>query len=310
MKKFSTPMVALIALVIAGLAIVGGVALEKSQNKSGMDHSQMSMNGTDSDYSLNLMSGNIYAATEPTRLHFAIQDKDGKALKEFDTVHEKQLHLIVVRKDRTNFQHVHPMLDEQTGMFTMESFAFPTDGDFRVFAEFTPSNSQEDSSVGKPAVVAYRDVQAGDVSKYEPQPLGQDKLASSVNGFNTALSVASDSQTSDFTANATTTVAVVFNKDGSPYKNLQRYLGALGHMVVLGPDLEYIHAHALSEDVTSQTGTINFAVDFKDAGQYKVYLQTQANGQENTTDYTVTTKSNTENNSKSESKDIDHGSGH
>ncbi len=172
----------------------------------------------------------------------------------------------------------------------IEPFTFPTDGDYRVFAESTPFNTRKDSSGSKPATVTYEDVQVGDTSKYAPQSLGEDKFTSNSNGIDTTLAVANDSPTPDFTADATTNLAIKLNKAGSSYKNLQTYLGALGHMVVLGPNLEYIHAHALSENVASQTGVVNFAVNFKGAGQYKVYLQTQAESQINTTDYTVTVK--------------------
>lgn len=300
-------------VVVTGSAIVGLVNFGSSSkdNMAGMDHSKMSMAENASGYSLKLMSGKSYLANKPVMLHFAIQDKSGKVLKDFDTVHEKKLHLIVVRKDRTNFQHVHPTLEARTGMFMIEPFTFPTDGDYRVFAESTPSSTQKDAPGNKPAAVAYQDVQVGDISAYKPQPLGSDALTSSVNGFDTKLSVAGDSPTTDFTANATTTVAVAFNKAGSSYANLQKYLGALGHMVVLGPNLEYIHAHALSEDVANQTGIIKFAVSFKDAGQYKAYLQTQADNQVNTTDYTMTAKpsSSTSSSNGESMQGMDH-SGH
>ena len=126
-----------------------------------------------------------------------------------------------------------------------------------------------------------------------PVGLGDDKLTSSVNGFDTKLFLPEgDNPGNSFVAGSTLNLAVSFNKNGQTYKNLQTYLGALGHMVVLGPNLEFIHAHATSEDVANQVGLVTFAVNFPSAGQYMLYLQTQANNQVNTTDYKVTVRPN------------------
>lgn len=282
----------LIVLAVA-VALLAGVKLavgdtKKPNDMSGMDMSKSSVQSHPT-YSINLMSGTNYPAQSPATLHFAIQDQTGKVLKNFDIVHEKKLHLIVVRKDRTNFQHVHPTLDQSSGMFMLQGFSFPTDGQYRVFADFTPSNAQKGQDGMKLSATPYKDVSAGDVSKYSPQPIGGDKTTSDVAGFNTNLMLLSDdSAGATYTTGVPLLLGVNINKDGAPYKNLQTYLGALGHMVVLGPNLEYIHAHAMSEDVATQNGLVAFQVTLPDPGQYKLYLQTQANNQVNTSDYTVT----------------------
>lgn len=303
-------------LIIAAVVIIGGAVtgtlVYKNKNSNtiaGMDHGNMSTQ-SHATYSIDLMSGKSYLASRPVMLHFAIQDQDGEVLKDFDAVHEKKLHLIVVRKDRTNFQHVHPTLDQNTGMFMIEPFTFPTDGYYRIYADFTASNAQKDEMGMKLAATPYKDVQVGDMSKYTPQSLGSDKLISSTNGFDTNLFLPEgDSPSSGYIAGTTLNLAVSFDKNGVAYKNLQIYLGALGHVVVLGPNLEFIHAHATSEDVANQTGLVTFAVSFPDAGQYKLYLQTQVNNQINTTDYTVTVKLNPNNSSSQSMPGMDH-SGH
>ncbi len=295
----------IIAIIIVGAASVVVFHGTKDSHRLGsMEHGRILSTQNQAMYSLDVLSGKSYQPHIPTVLHFVIQDQNGRTLKDFATVHEKKLHLIVVRKDRTNFQHVHPILDAKTGTFTLDSFSFPTSGEYRIFADSTPSNTQKGAADMMPAIVTYQDVHVGDVSNYAPESLGQDKLTSSVDGFDTKLSVAANSPTTSFTANATTNVSVAFNKEGNPYKNLQKYLGALGHMVVLGPNLEYIHAHALSEDTANQTGIVTFAVNFKNAGQYKVYLQTQADNRVTTTDYTLTAQPNLNSNSSSNRQSI------
>lgn len=286
-------------IIVASIVLVTGVSLAgyfiyQNQNKdlmAGMDHSKMSMNDSETTYNLNLMSGKSYLANKTQMLHFNIKDQSGNVLKDFDTVHTKKLHLIVVRKDRTNFQHVHPTFDQPSGMFMIEPFTFPTDGDYRVFADFTPANAGKDDMGMKMASTPYQDVQVGDTAKYTPESLGTDKLTSSVNGLDTMLSqLEGDSMNTGYYANTITNLSVDIEKNGTPFTSLQEYLGALGHMVILGPNLEFIHGHPLTESTSAQTGKIVFQVTFPKAGQYKLYLQTQANDQVNTTDYNLTVK--------------------
>ncbi len=244
-------------------------------------------------FTLELMSGNSYLANKPIMLHFSVKDKDGKVVKDFDTVHDKKMHLIVVRKDRTNFQHVHPTLDEATGMFMIEPFTFPTDGEFRVYADFTPANAPKDEMGEKMAYTPYQDVKAGEMSKYTPQDLGADKQSSSVDGYDTSfffppVEDGPGQPVTSFYAGDPSGVLISIDKDKKPVTNLQPYLGALGHMVVLGPDLEFIHAHPTAQDINKQGGLIIFGVTFPNSGKYKLYLQTQANDKVSTFDYTLT----------------------
>ena len=281
--------------IVAGVLLIVSAGLFVSYREPLMTEGDMNMGGTVQShrtYSLNLMDMMPYQANQSSELMFDIRDENNKVLKDFDTVHEKQMHLIVVRKDRAYFQHVHPSFDKNSGMFAITGFKFPTDGEYRVFADFTASDAQKDEMGVKLASTPYKDVKVGS-GTYTAQPLGDDRLTSDVNGFSTAMSLMGDDTPNPQPyAALPLTLGVTFDKDGAAYKNLQTYLGALGHMVVLGPNLEFIHAHPLDEATVTQTGLIAFRVTFPDPGQYKIYLQTQADGQVNTTDYIYTVKPN------------------
>ena len=45
-------------------------------------------------------------------LRFEILGPDGAPVTHYDTEHDKDLHLIVVRRDQAHFQHVHPVLGD------------------------------------------------------------------------------------------------------------------------------------------------------------------------------------------------------
>lgn len=235
-------------------------------------------------YSLNLMDGITYQANQSSELMFDIRDENNNVLKDFDIVHDKPLHLIIVRKDRTNFQHPHPTFDKATGMFTLKDFTFPTDGEYRVFADFTATSAQMGPDGMKLPATPYKDIKVGS-GTYTAQQITTDKLKSDADGFTTETT-----PTTALYAKNETSLAVDIKKDSQPYKNLGEYLGALGHMVVLGPNLEFVHAHALTEDVAHQNGLIYFKVIFPKPGMYKAYLQTQAGGKVSTFDYDLTAK--------------------
>jgi hypothetical protein len=59
-----------------------------------------------------------------------------ETITDFDVVHEKRMHLIIVSKDLRHFAHEHPVLD-RTGRFTLR-YAFPTGGEYRLFADVAP----------------------------------------------------------------------------------------------------------------------------------------------------------------------------
>ena len=61
-------------------------------------------------------------------------------------------------------------------------------------------------------------------------------------------------------------------------------------MVVLGPDLELIHAHPQTEDLENQKGIVSFGVNFPKPGTYVSFLQIQADNKVSTFDYAIDVK--------------------
>ncbi|MDN5861240.1 MAG: hypothetical protein L0H84_21770, partial [Pseudonocardia sp.] len=61
----------------------------------------------------------------------------GHPVTAFDVAHDKRMHLIVVRRDGSGYQHVHPE-PAADGTWTV-AFAAPAAGSYRAFADFTPS---------------------------------------------------------------------------------------------------------------------------------------------------------------------------
>jgi hypothetical protein len=74
----------------------------------------------------------------PFDFTFDLVDDRGATLRQFQTVHEKIMHVIVVRQDLAQFQHVHPTYSAAEGRFTVHDLVLPSSAPYRLFADFTP----------------------------------------------------------------------------------------------------------------------------------------------------------------------------
>ncbi|WP_153503294.1 heavy-metal-associated domain-containing protein [Cumulibacter manganitolerans] len=207
-------------------------------------------------------------------LSFQILDTAGAPLTTFATAHEKELHLIVVRTDGTQFRHVHPVLDASTGTWSMP-WTWTAAGSYRVFADFTPTG--KDAT----AITLTRTVDvSGSVTAAPPAPTRTAEVA----GFAVTL-------TGDLTAGQPGDLALSVTRDGQPVTTLQPYLGAYGHLVVLrAGDLAYLHTHAQgAEPAPGQTAgpQIAFTAEPPTAGRYLLYLDFQVDGQVHTAQFVL-----------------------
>ena len=72
---------------------------------------------------------------ERFELAFRIADRGGRTVRDFDLEHTKRMHVIVVRRDMTGFQHLHPT-QSRDGTWSVRT-TLPDAGTYRVFADFS-----------------------------------------------------------------------------------------------------------------------------------------------------------------------------
>ena len=268
------------AAFVAGLAVVLTVALgvgrlvgpvdveaapahsdghADEHEERGEEHAQVD------DYRLELPEVRFAEGDQP--FAFTVVGPDGP-LTSYDVSHERDLHLIVVRRDLTGFQHLHPSLDESTGEWTTEVALEP--GSWRAYADFVPAG-------GEQVVLAADVLVEGDA---EAQPLGEDLLGVSVDGYDVTLRL------DDFEGEETRAIVTVM-RDGAEVTDLGQYLGELGHLVVLRDgDLSYIHGHPVG---TTGTGpVIPFDVTFPSSGRYRLFVEFEHGGAVHTAAFTAT----------------------
>lgn len=221
---------------------------------------------------------------EPVSMRLTIRDqKTGEQMKAFDVAHEKLIHLMIIRDDLGTFSHVHPDI-QSDGSFTI-TYTFPTEGRFHLFADVAPKGR------GSQVLTAEIDVKPAKGSP-RPQPFVLDAsrpAVSTVDGVTARLS--SDPAPATRTMN-TLTVTLTDATTGKPVTDLQPYLGAMGHMVLVNQDgTTYVHSHpddALADD--ARNGVVSFSARFAKPGLYRCWAQFQRNGTVITTDFAVSVR--------------------
>ncbi|WP_103344238.1 hypothetical protein [Amycolatopsis sp. CA-126428] len=213
------------------------------------------------------------ATPEPGRFSFTITGPDGKPVTAFDVEHEKQLHLIVVRRDTSGFQHVHPEMAPD-GTWSVP-LTLPAAGSYRAFADFAPTGGKA-MTLGVDLSVA---------GNYRPATYATSRTAQ-VDGYTVRLD-------GGLTAGKTSPLTLTVSRGGIPVTDLQPYLAAYGHLVALREgDLAYLHVHpdgAPGDGKTPAGPQVKFAAEVPSAGTYRLFLDFRHGGVVRTAEFTLTT---------------------
>jgi hypothetical protein len=209
----------------------------------------------------------------PQPFRFRILGPDGAPLTRYTTSHDKDLHLIVVRRDLSGFRHVHPTLAADGTWSVPLAVAAP--GQYRVFADFTPAGRAAGLTLGV-------DVPApGD---YRPRPVPPAARTATVDGYTVTLG-------GDLNPGASSALTLTVRRAGAPVTDLQPYLGAYGHLVALRDgDLAYLHVHPEGTPGDGRTAAgpgITFAAEVPSAGTYRLYLDFRHGGKVRTAEFTA-----------------------
>jgi hypothetical protein len=222
-------------------------------------------------YTLQLLDP-VLPAGDAVDLRLRIVTDNGQPVEKFAVSHEKRMHVILVRRDTSSFQHVHPQMATD-GTWSVPVTVEP--GSWRVFADFVPAGGAEgpvtlgaDLSVSGP---------------FSPEPLPQETRVDTVDGYQVVLE-------GDLVRGRDTTLAFTVTRDGKPVTDLQPYLGAYGHLVALrAGDLAYLHVHPEDAPPDGPAGgpQIGFSAASPTAGTYRLFLDFQHRGQVRTAEFTL-----------------------
>ena len=234
--------------------------------------------------------------------------KSGDAVKEFEVEMTKQMHLIVVKNDLSWFNHIHPKF-QGNGKFTVTT-ALPSAGSYKIYADYTIKGigqqvpQFEFATAGASVTPAKNDALTPDkpqgawlLNKFNAHPESEPDTK----GGKT-YEVAMMPMPSPVVAGQDTMLHFqIRDAKGVPVKNLQPYLGAMGHCVILSSDTNsYLHSHPMGSDMKgmdhsmggmkmddmkmetkapkSGDPNVMFHTNFPKAGLYKVWGQFQHEG--------------------------------
>ena len=209
---------------------------------------------------------------QPTRIVVQVRDAEtGALVDDLTRTHQVWMHMIITRSDLGTFAHLHPEPTVTAGEYAVTA-TFPTGGTYTLHTEFRRHGQMADVIDSHPLAVVGRPadpvaVPAGDVRTFA--------------GHNVQITLDGDAhvgRSNDFTLR--------FDPlDGSgPVNDLQPYLGAAGHVVVMRADgSTFAHRHAETFDgkgrpVMALPGTtfgpvLDLHVRFDRPGAYRLWAQ-------------------------------------
>lgn len=282
--------VSITAILMATIVVLLGVhlaqtespvAAQDSPNAGGMDMS------SNEHYQAVLKTDPVsVVAGKPFQLTLDILAADGKTpVSDFDEVHTKLLHLILVSEDLSQFLHVHPEY-KGDGEFVLDDAALPTAANYIVFADFTPTGEHQQvvrmTLATQDAQPALPELSVGS-NEVTTGPL---KITLDIPNL---LAAGTEQQITFHVADAAT---------GEPLDTLDEYLGAAGHLVIVDESGEiYLHTHPADHDMGAMGGMamaatqygpdLTFSTTFPGVSLYKMWLQVQYKGEIYTAPFVV-----------------------
>lgn len=237
------------------------------------------------------------AAGKDTALTFEVKSPKNETVKEFDIVHEKPMHVLIVSEDLEEFYHIHPELSGD-GLFKT-GFTFPNGGNYTVYTDFTMKGLPQ--SVQNFAVK----VSGKERAKVELKP--DEKFEKTVEGLRFVMKPSADL----VSGNQLMLNYEIFDAANKPVTDLENYLGAKAHFVIISQDLqEFVHAHPMSADNMkseekphgdthehgekmmnpANASVVSAHIAFPKASIYKIWAQFQRGGKVITVPFVVNVK--------------------
>ncbi len=226
-------------------------------------------------------------AAKPTHFSMIVtEQKVGETIKQFDIIHDKLMHLIIVNsEDLSHFAHIHPKLDKETGIFHV-THTFAKAGKYKMWIDAKPKGgiqiltafpfNVEGQPVHSPAIIAHEQTRVKNVVAD-----GQ------------SYQVILNCQPEQLVASRDTKMTFeIRDANGKPILNLEPLMAAGGHCVIIDADArEFLHVHPaeeITDDVASWRGgpSVSFLANFPKPGLYRAWGQFQHEGKLLTADFT------------------------
>ncbi|HUQ70525.1 MAG TPA: hypothetical protein VM165_13420 [Planctomycetaceae bacterium] len=207
------------------------------------------------------LSGELSAGqSTPVTFHL---EQGGERVGKLEPTHEKLMHLILVREALDQFLHLHPTVSDN-GQAKID-LSVPEPGLYHVYVDYKPMGGQP-GTARTTLTVAGDSRPAAELKTTAPGEVVADELSADI-----AIAAGADGKSQ------TITFRLKDRQTADPVKDLEPYLGAMGHLVVIQAATKaYIHAHP--EHDTGATSEVAFEVHPPASGQYAGWAQFQRGG--------------------------------
>jgi hypothetical protein len=208
---------------------------------------------------------------------FVRRPTTGAVVRRFESVHERVFHLFVVGRDLEYFAHLHPTL-RRNGSLGVD-VDVPRTGPYELIADFLPEG-------GAPQMLHRAVVTAGYTGSLNVAPSVVPDLSDKRDGNVRVHLTPPDPR-------ARREQLLTFELDdpttGAPITDLEPYLGANGHLLIVSGDFGAVfHSHPVAEVSSAHGPTVVFQALFPQAGIYRMWAQFQRAGRVATVSFTVT----------------------
>jgi hypothetical protein len=202
-----------------------------------------------------------------SKLRLTIRDPaTDRPVSSFATIHERLLHVFVIDRQLEYFRHIHP---EQVSDGTFELRENIPPGQFMVIADFLPLSGRPQMLQHAIVTPGYRGTLFAGPPNLTPE-VPSEKVDRGVRVRLDAMTLRAGKEA---TLRFTLTDAIT----NEPISDLEPFLGAPGHLLLVSADLtESNHVHP--EEPATHGPTITFQPILPAAGSYKVWLQFQHRG--------------------------------
>lgn len=235
---------------------------------------------TNRPYALDVASTGRPRAGQPFNLVLIVREtKSGQPETHFQVVHEEKFHLLIASEDFQWFLHEHPTMNDK-GEWSIP-IEFPAGGKYWIYSDVAP--------VGKGSQILIASIETDGpkptwLVNWEPN-LGP-SIAHGISGrFN--LPEAG----SPVGKMATFTIKLTEADTGRPISDLQKWLGAWGHLMIFSQDGQtVVHSHPEESEAMDRLvkqGEIRFNGRIPKPGLYRAFAQFKRNGQIVTLPFTL-----------------------
>jgi hypothetical protein len=224
-------------------------------------------------YNVNLQYDSITPeAGRQTKLILSVtEQKSGDPIREFELLHDKLMHLIIVGQDLSYFAHIHPTFENNGESFTIVH-TFPESGRYKLWIDFKPKG-------GNQTLVAFR-INVTGHPIHKPVTLRHDRKYTK-ESLDRKYQISLKLPEKLAAHNDADIVFSISDVEGKPITDLEPLMGAGGHSVIISSDIrEFLHVHPTEEVDHSWKGgpDISFRTNFPKPGLYKAWGQFQHQG--------------------------------